>query len=249
MKKIITIILVGLSFEVYSQTQCPPPISLNTRMCGSTSDSIMLSAFCGVPATYSWSTGATTGSVWVHPAVTTTYSARVTDTCGTGIITTTVDIVQLNVSSSDTITAGDSVILNATGTGVSYKWIPMDSSIVCLNSLCNIVRVTPAVTTIYTVTATDSFGCIGMALTTITVNPVSHSSVALSTGKVSNNPSSTSFSLNLPAKATISVYNETGRLVLSMQEPAGVISFGNELTPGIYFLSINGKAMTKLVKL
>ncbi|MBK9041748.1 MAG: T9SS type A sorting domain-containing protein [Saprospiraceae bacterium] len=74
---------------------------------------------------YLWSTGQTTASISVNPAVTTTYSVTVTDTnaCrGSDDFTLTVlPLPDITISGKDTICVGECTTLTASG-GVTYQW-------------------------------------------------------------------------------------------------------------------------------
>ncbi|MEL6141434.1 MAG: hypothetical protein AAFU67_07430, partial [Bacteroidota bacterium] len=66
------------------------------------------------------------------------------------------------------ICVGESVTLTASG-AVTYEWTnDIDDSVLAGES----ITVSPSVTTIYTVVGTDENGCTGMAMKTITVNPL-----------------------------------------------------------------------------
>jgi len=128
--------------------------------------SALLTAGGGV--SYLWNTGATTASTSVTPATTSNYTVTVTNNNGcTAIAMTTVAVdpvpgVAINPSASSICPLG-SVTLNASG-GVSYLWNTGVTT--------TAITVSPNVTTIYTVTATNSFGCTAATTATVTVNPV-----------------------------------------------------------------------------
>lgn len=79
----------------------------------------------------------------------------------------------LTTSPSVTICAGSSATLTASGAS-SYTWMPSSST-------SSIVVVTPSVTTIYTVTGTNNFGCINTKTVSVTVLPVPTLSISSST--------------------------------------------------------------------
>ena len=63
----------------------------------------------------------------------------------------------LEACCNHTIFAGDDTILVAHSSEVkTYVWSP---EVICLNPICDSVKVSPTVTTTYTVTLTDSSGC------------------------------------------------------------------------------------------
>lgn len=116
--------------------------------------------------TYSWNPGGAGQSINVSPAATTTYTLTVTDanSCqATDLVTVTVNPLPVaNAGTGQTICEGVTANLSGSG-GSTYVWNPGN-----LNG--QNVSVTPASTTIYTLTATSAAGCTGTAQVTITVN-------------------------------------------------------------------------------
>jgi PKD repeat protein len=120
---------------------------------------------------YTWgpATGlsATTGSsVTAAPGVTTTYTLTASNgACSASdtIKVTVNPLPTIAAAGSDTVCAGTSVPLAATGTN-SFVWQPGPMTGFT-------VVVTPAVTTTYTVVGTDQNGCSDTAFVTVTVNP------------------------------------------------------------------------------
>ncbi len=115
--------------------------------------------------------------VW-SPGGQTTDSITLTDSAQTGSVvvsngckaiksfTITPYIPSLYACCNKTIFIGDDTIIVAGGV-TSYQWSP---TITCLNPpLCDSVKVSPTVTTTYTVTGTDSLGCYTEKIITITV--------------------------------------------------------------------------------
>jgi gliding motility-associated-like protein len=119
--------------------------------------------------TYTWMPGSMTGgSVLVSPSTTTTYTVTGTDANGcqnTAAVAVTVHQLPLVAATSATpdICLGASTTLTATG-ATSYSWMPGGMTGTPVN-------VTPANTTTYTVTGTDSWGCQNSGTVTITVHP------------------------------------------------------------------------------
>ncbi len=134
-------------------------VSANGAISGPSSvcsgDSIQLTASGG--GTYSWSTGATKNSIYVHPSANTTYSVIVNNGC-IDTVTKSVSIfnpVLFACCDTTILIPGTSVILQASGTS-SYLWAP-SAGLSC--DSCPDPTVNPTVTTTYTVIGTDSAGC------------------------------------------------------------------------------------------
>ncbi|MGP8214795.1 MAG: T9SS type B sorting domain-containing protein [Bacteroidia bacterium] len=119
---------------------------------------------------YLWNTGATTNIITVTPvAPDTSFFVLVTNACSTDtayqsihIIT---NIIPVLACCDTTVLSGDSAVLNADGVS-SYAWSP--SLVAC--DTCPLTKAAPTVTTIYTVTGTDSNGCV--TTDTVTINIV-----------------------------------------------------------------------------
>lgn len=137
-------------------------------------NSVTLNATNGVTYNWSPSTGlsASAGSsVIAGPAVTTTYT--VTGTQSSGCSDTAVAVVQVAASltvsvnaASDTICAGSSTVLSASG-AASYTWSPAGS---LSSATAPSVIASPANTTTYTVIGTSG-SCGDTSAVIITVNP------------------------------------------------------------------------------
>jgi gliding motility-associated-like protein len=116
-------------------------------------------------SSYSWSTGATSTTISVCPAVTSTYAViGSVGSCSSIAITTIVvdPVPSLSISSSaDPVCAGSSAVLSVSGAG-SYTW--------STGSNLSSITVAPPVTTVYTVTGSNG-NCSSTALYTLTVIP------------------------------------------------------------------------------
>ncbi len=113
---------------------------------------------------YTWSTGATIPSIVVNPTVTTTFSVigSAVSGCTASAITTVTVIplfpVVINPSSS-TVCPNTSVNLFASAAAISYTWLPV-------NVFTPTVSVSPSVTTVYTVIASNGI-CSNTATATV----------------------------------------------------------------------------------
>ncbi len=128
--------------------------------------------------TYSWlpvtGLSITTGPVVVAgPAVTTSYTVTGTDASGcsnTAVLTVIVHSlpVIIIVPANPSICIGSDVTLTASGAS-TYTWSP--SATLSGASGANVIAA-PLLTTLYTITGTDLFGCISATTVTVTVNPI-----------------------------------------------------------------------------
>ena len=114
--------------------------------------------------TYLWSTGQTTSSISVSPAAPTVY--RVTGTDSNGCVDTDTirvilgDLSNVSITGDNLICPGDSTTLRVVG-GVSYVW--------STGSTIDSIRVSPSVTTTYSVTVTVPNGCTAVLTRTVTL--------------------------------------------------------------------------------
>ncbi len=126
----------------------------------------MVATGAGAGGSYSWSNGVTTASNTVSPTATTTYTVTVTNAAGctasASKIITVNPIPNANAGPNQTICAGQSVTMTATGGG-TYLWNT--------GATTATTTVSPASTTTYIVTVTGAGGCTASASRTITVNP------------------------------------------------------------------------------
>lgn len=118
------------------------------------------------PLTCTWSTGDTTFSITKSPTTTTQYTITGTDinSCkntATGIITVN-PLPVINVN-NPTICIGNTATLTA-GNAFTYTWSTTDTTATIIQS--------PIVTTSYTVTGTNTHGCVNVKTATVTVNPL-----------------------------------------------------------------------------
>ncbi len=116
---------------------------------------------------YKWSTGQTTALIKVAPKVNTTYTVTVTnasecaDTASTTIYP---DIMPTPVRAyPDTICSGSTTVLRA-GLGMSYLWSDGGTS--------DSIKVSPLITTIYSVKVTTTNGCIFASQASVVVLPL-----------------------------------------------------------------------------
>ncbi|MBU0612163.1 T9SS type A sorting domain-containing protein, partial [Patescibacteria group bacterium] len=124
--------------------------------------------YAGGGSAYLWSSGQTGSSINVTPTGTTTYTVTVTALNCSDVASVVVNVipaptVTATASGNDTICAGTSIILSASG-GDTYTWSDGQSG--------SSVNVSPLVTTTFMVTGVDVNGCSDVAMVTIEVNPI-----------------------------------------------------------------------------
>ena len=146
-----------------------PEVSVNSGVICS-GDSILLVASPTITGgSFLWSTGETAQSIWVSPASNMVYTVEYTIngfTTQPEISTVTVNQTPTVVVNNETICAGQTATLSATGNppGGSYSWTPT-------NENTQVISVSPIASTVYTVTY-DLNGCTAEAFAEVTVNPV-----------------------------------------------------------------------------
>jgi gliding motility-associated-like protein len=139
--------------------------------------------------TYTWSPGSITGaSVSVSPSVTTVYT--VSGNNGLGCISTntiSIDVVPISVLSTtvsnNPICPGFTINIQASGAN-TYTWNPG-------NLTGNSVTVSPTAQTIYTVSATNTLGCISSETVQINMSPAPILTVSASSNSICSGSSST----------------------------------------------------------
>ncbi len=248
MKKIILLLFIGISLNAFAQHPCVGPtvtISGTDWKCKGVRDTLTVSGPNGT--TYQWSEGYTQTTIFTGPidADSTFYVVATNGGCSdTTYFNVTLRLPPVITFNPPTICLGveTCVTANATGTNspFTYLWSMGETT----DSIC----VTPTDSMPFII-VTVSNGCKATKMLTATnctgINNITESSVI----NIYPNPSSTSFTLDLPTKSQIKVCDITGRVIFSKMENAGTITFGKELNPGIYFLFIDGKPGGKIVKL
>ncbi|HXD92354.1 MAG TPA: T9SS type B sorting domain-containing protein, partial [Bacteroidia bacterium] len=134
------------------------------------SDTICIGATTTLTAagtlTYTWSTGDITSSIIKSPTITTPYIVSGTDANGcknTATAIITVNLLPVITINNPTICIGNTATLTANN-ATTYTWSTSDTTVSIIQS--------PTVTTHYTVTGTNSNGCVNTKTATVTVNPL-----------------------------------------------------------------------------
>ena len=114
--------------------------------------------------TYTWSTSANTTSISVTPASNTTYTVTGKNANGCAVTankTVTVNpLPVININGSTSLCTGQSTTLTATG-ATTYTW--------STTATTNSIVVTPASTTVYSVSGKNANGCVNTTSTSVTV--------------------------------------------------------------------------------
>ncbi|MDF1672158.1 MAG: gliding motility-associated C-terminal domain-containing protein [Vicingaceae bacterium] len=154
----------------------PADAGADTNLCLGDTIQIGGSPTGPIGTTFTWSPStnmndSTLTNPSVSPTTTTTYVVAVDNgVCiGYDTVTVTVGSATIDAGLDTSLCLGDSIQLNAAG-GVSYLWTP--STGLSNDTIPNPIA-TPSLTTVYTVTVTDSLGCIGSDSITIQVNTLS----------------------------------------------------------------------------
>ncbi len=138
-------------------------VTINPNITICKGDSVTLNA--GGGGTYSWSNGATTSSITVTPAATTTFTIGITNgSCSkdTAVTVTVANRTAATISKPQTICAGEQVTITATGGG-TYKWSN--------GATTSSITITPSNDTVLSVIV--SAGCPDTVQTTVTLKNLS----------------------------------------------------------------------------
>lgn len=188
-------------------------------VCDGNSDTLMVSG----ASTYNWSSGGNTATEVVTPASSMYYSVTGTDVNGC----MSMDSVMVTVNalptvgytaSATTVCMNDSLILSGTGAS-SYNWS---------GSVTDGVAFIPAASGTYTVTGTDSLGCMNTDSVMINVNDLPVVTVTLPFSTICLDDAAASLTGGSPAGGTWSGPGVTG----SMFDPSAA---GNGTQSIVYF--------------
>lgn len=166
--------------------------------------------------TYTWSTSAVSSTISANPVVSTTYTVTGTDV-NACINTQTVSITvnpQPTVSASGNpilICSGEQATLTANGAS-TYLWNTSSTNVA--------IVVSPTITTSYTVTGTNSFGCAHSITVSQAVSPctgVQNNTAQITEVKLYPNPNNGNFMLDIGAiseNTFVEIYNSIGQVVV-----------------------------------
>ena len=149
--------------SVYVQVNPKPVVTIegSNHVCAGSAVTLTASG----ASSYSWNTGEVSASISISPLSNTTYSVTGFDTngCYTTVqkVVNVEDLPVVQILGEHTICQGQSTVLTAIG-GTSYVWSN--------GSTTQDIAVFPNISTSYTVTAYNDFGCSSVSTAVITVN-------------------------------------------------------------------------------
>lgn len=206
--------------------------------------------------TYIWSNGQIGTTIGVNPTTNTNYSVTASKNGCDSTVSTTVQvkpypIINITASPNDSINAGQTCILSATGAN-SYNWSNGQN--------LNLIQVTPSTTTMYTVTGTNIYGTNFSCATTksITIN-VSDISTGIRDNKLNDevkiypNPASDFINIELKRNSSFSIdiFDELGQIVWREENKNDVVKIPtSNFASGIYLIKIqteNEFGMKKII--
>ena len=216
-------------------------------------------------ATYEWSTGEITQSIFVNPAQTTTYTVIVTDNNGCKASAPDNVIVSvhyppvLNMAKDTTVCADQSIDLNA-GSGYNlYSWQIGNNNPFIGSSLLTIDSTGIGIGSAYVfIGVVDNNNCFGADTVKVTfdscvfvgIKQLNSSNVNI---KIYPNPSSGKFNLSvdgLKDAADLSIFNMQGQVIYKHQIPGDSIQQIDisDFASGIYFVKLMNKDIQKIEK-
>lgn len=131
--------------------------------------SATIQAFSQAPATFSWSTGASSSLIVVSPTTSTGYSATVTSSVGcktsssTSVTYFSNPLINLSASSNTLCHGSNATITAYAPPPVSYLWNTSSTS--------PVLQISPSITSVYIVTVTSPQGCISQDSLKLIVYP------------------------------------------------------------------------------
>jgi hypothetical protein len=135
--------------------------------CGGGNTTIVANSTPTNSVSYLWDNASTTQSISVSPTITTIYTATVTDNtngcyASNSTMVTVYPFPNLTINGISSVCMGTSTIIGVTGNAVSYFWN--------IGATTPTITISPTVTTTYTVTGTNQYGCISTETVSVTVD-------------------------------------------------------------------------------
>ncbi len=205
---------------------------------------------------YTWSNGANGSNVSVSPSANTTYTVLGTNALGcVGTAVQSIGVMPLPTvtavsSAPNEMCVKENAILTAAGTSTGYVWTSANSFMFAGAT----ITISPLATTVYTVTGTDANGCQKSTTIVQNVNECTGLNEITRAGegvKIYPNPTSGEFTIELSNSTakTLEVIDLTGRVVYSNAAASEKVKVNlNNLANGIYYVKIQTKSSTEIVK-
>jgi hypothetical protein len=204
---------------------------------------------------YAWSNGVTGQNVSVNPTANTTYTVIGTNAIGcSGTFVQSITVKPLPVvsavSNNGATACKDDVFTVTANGGVSYQWYSNTSSNILVGSP---ISVQASASTIFTVMATGSNGCVGKAQVTQEIEACTGIAKIATLGGVNVYPNPTSGILNVEFNSNISksvsVIDVTGRVIMTTNsnDSAVALDLAN-LAAGVYYVKMQTATATEVVK-
>ena len=190
---------------------------------------------------YNWSTGSIGGTATLSPTISTNYTLTGNNLgCAVSTVVTVSVLTPpaLTVSGIFVICSGNTTTLTAQG-ATSYTW--------STGSTANVTAVSPSATTNYTVSAT-SFGCLVSSTVAVIVSKCTgvYETVKTDEIKIYPNPAREILNIEVPASATLTVYDKLGRLIMMKRIEPGKLELDiRELAEGLYTLKTDLQGLTR----
>lgn len=231
-------------------TATPTINTIGSAVCANFSSTLSASG----ASSYTWNPGALNGaSIVVNPTSTAVYTVMGTSSGCNSSSTAVAQVYPIPAifasSSSSLICDGETATLTASGGATTYTW--------STNAPVQSIIVTPTVTTTYTVTGTDAFGCVNSTTVNLIIQwctGINELDPNNSDFSIYPNPTSGVFFLktNLNHEHEVMVLNTLGQVILKSKLNSGTKVDLTKEANGIYQVIIldNGKAVysTKVIK-
>lgn len=191
---------------------------------------------------YNWSNGYTGGTATLSPTASTNYTLTGNNlgcSISTVVSVTVLTPPALTVSGIFVICSGNTTTLTAQG-ATSYTW--------STGSTTSVTAVSPSATTNYTVSGTSQ-GCLVSSTLAVNVSKCTGLDEAVKTDEINIYPNPTREVLNveIPAPATITVYDKLGRLIMTKRVEPGKLELDiRELAEGVYTLKTDVQGLIRL---
>lgn len=206
-------------------------------------------------SSYAWSNGVTGQNISVNPTSNASYTVIGTNALGcSGTFVQNITVNPLPVvsaiSNNGAEACKDDVFTISANGGVTYQWLSNTSSNILQG---NPVTVQANATTIFTVLATGSNGCVGKATVTQEISACTGIAKVTALSGVNVYPNPTSGMLTIEFNSNISksvtVADVTGRVVMTTTGTDSVVALDlANLAAGVYYVKMQTATATEVVK-